>query len=129
MSEVGEVKGRYRLARLRPVNSHIRTWRLIFILCMLALFLPSVSMGISGLLQDSHWWGIGVQPSTAAQGAWKVIWSDRGLSTDYNILVGDQILKADGRIPTSSVEINQANELEIRSPGAISTHSVRWHSP
>src|SRR5579871_2846451 len=62
-------------------------------------------------------------------GAWQVTWSDRGLSNGLNIQVGDQILRADGQPPHSIDEINQANELEILSQGATSTHVVRWQAP
>ena len=121
----------YLLAQPRRQNLalHVRARRLQLILLAVLLYLPAAIFSIMTLISSSHTWGLNVQPLSNASGAWLVTWSDRGLSTDFNIQVGDQILKADGAIPQSGDEINQANELEILSRGASIPHMVRWQAP
>jgi signal transduction histidine kinase len=120
----------YILARPRQhLAVRVRARRMQLILLATLLYIPAVAVSIITLVSGNHWWGVIVQPLNNASGAWQVTWSDRGLSTDVNIQVGDQVLQADGRPPQTGDEINQANELEILSRGAATAHTVRWQAP
>jgi signal transduction histidine kinase len=102
---------------------------MLYILLAILLYIPAAVISITALISGTHWWGLSAQPLKNASGAWQVTWSDRGLSTDVGIQVGDQILTADGHVPTSEDEINQANALQIRSPGATTARTVQWQAP
>jgi signal transduction histidine kinase len=121
----------YVLAQPRRQNLafHVRARRTQLILLAVLLYIPAVVISITALLNGNHWWGLSVEPIGNSSGAWQVTWSDRGLSTDFNIQVGDQILTADGKIPQNANEINQATALKIRSPGAATARMVRWQAP
>jgi signal transduction histidine kinase len=120
----------YVLARPRQhLAVHVRARRMQLILLAVLFYIPALVISITTLVSSNHWWGVIAQPLNNASGAWQVTWSDRGLSTDSNIQVGDQILQAGGRPPQNEDEINQANELEILSPGAARAHMVRWQAP
>ncbi len=121
----------YILAQPRHQNLalHVRARRLQLILLAILLYLPAAIISAGALISGNHTWGLNVQPLHNAAEAWQVTWSDRGLSTDFNIQVGDQILLADGVVPRTGDQINQANELEILSRGATSAHMVRWQAP
>ncbi len=121
----------YILARPRRQKPalHVRARRMLFILLAALLYIPAVVVSVTTLISGEHWWGIGAQPNGNLPGAWQVTWSDRGLSSSFNIEVGDQILAADGHPPQSEDEINQADELEIFSSGATAAHPVRWRAP
>lgn len=95
-----------RPLRQRPAG-HVRARRMLFIFVAVLLYLPAVSISILALISGGHWWGLGAQPTGDQTGAWLVTWSDRGLSTDYNIQAGDKILTVDGHVPQSQDVINQ----------------------
>ncbi len=121
----------YTLAQPRrqhlALHVRARRWQLIFLAVL--LYIPAVAISIITLISGSHWWGLSAQPTNSSSRAWLVTWSDRGLSTDFDIQVGDQILTADGNIPTSEDQINQANELKILSRNAAAPHMVGWKMP
>ena len=121
----------YVLARPRSQNLavYVRARRIQLILLAILLYLPSVIISTSALISGAHSWGLDAQPLNNASGAWQVTWSDRGLSGDFNIQAGDQILQVDGHTPSNQGEINQANELEILPRGATTAHIVRWQAP
>lgn len=121
----------YTLAQPRRENlsMHVRARRMQLIFLAVVLYLPAVIISVSALISSTHTWGLNARPLNNASGAWQVTWSDRGLSTDLNIQVGDQILQADGNIPHSEDEINRANELEILPKGATIAHMARWRAP
>lgn len=120
----------YVLAQPRQdLAVHVRARRMQLILLAILIYIPAVVISIITLVSSDHWWGIIVQPPSSPSGAWQVTWSDRGLSADFNIQVGDQILQADGRPPQNEDEINQANDLEILPRGGTTAHTVRWQAP
>ncbi|HEY7347876.1 MAG TPA: GAF domain-containing sensor histidine kinase [Ktedonobacterales bacterium] len=121
----------YTLAQPRRQHptAHVRARRTLFILLAVLLYLPAVTVSIMALISSNHWWGLGAQPMNNASGAWQITWSDRGLSSDFNIQAGDQILAADGQPPQNENQINQTSELTIFSPGDAKAHTVRWSAP
>jgi signal transduction histidine kinase len=129
MRDIQEVH--YVLAQPRRQHPalHVRARRWQFITLAVLLYIPAAIVSLSTLISGSHWWGLVVQPTKNASGAWLVTWSDRGLSTDYNIQTGDLILKANGYVPQSSDEINQADTLEVRSSQATTPHMIQWQAP
>src|SRR5579885_651143 len=97
----------YTLARPQQhLAVHVRARRMQLILLAALLYIPAVVISIMTLVSGNHWWGVIVQPLNNESGAWQVTWSDRGLSTDVNIQVGDQILQADGQTPRNADAIN-----------------------
>ncbi len=120
----------YVLARPRRQKPalHVRARRMQLIFLMVLLYIPAVVVSLMTLISGSHWWGVSAQPLNNGSGAWRVTWSDRGLSADFDIQAGDEILMADGRHPRSVDEINKANELEIFSP-ETGVRPVRWQAP
>jgi signal transduction histidine kinase len=121
----------YTLARLRRQRPavHVRARRVLVIMVAMALYLPAVGISILALISGSHWWGVDARPTGEQTGAWVVTWSDRGLSTDYNIQAGDKILAVDGHIPQSQDEINQATTLQVLSPEQSTSRMVAWKAP
>ena len=121
----------YTLARPRRPRPavHVRARRVLVIMLAILLYLPAVGLSILALISGDHWWGLDAQPAGDQTGAWLVTWSDRGLSADYNIQVGDKILAVDGHPPQSQDEINQATTLQILSPEAPSSHMIVWKAP
>src|SRR5579883_2097098 len=121
---------RYILARPRPQRqaSHVRARRWLFILAAVVLYLPSVGISIAATISGDHYWGLdAVQIGDTS--TWRVTWSDRGLSSGYNIQPGDQVLQADGQAPQSVQQINQATKLEILRLGQIQPELITWQAP
>ena len=114
--------------RQRPAVP-VRARRVLVIMLAMVLYLPAVGISILALISGGHWWGVDAQPTGDQTGAWLVTWSDRGLSTDYNIQVGDKILTVDGHLPQSQDEINQAATLQILSPANLTPRMVVWKAP
>ena len=122
---------RYTLARpwRQRQASHVRARRLIFILVAILLYLLAVGISLAALVSGSHYWGINATQASCPNEAWCVTWSDRGLSNDYNIQVGDQILMSDGHAPQSVDEINHANTLQILPSGSYPPRLIQWQPP
>jgi signal transduction histidine kinase len=102
---------------------------MLAIMAVMVLYLPAVGISILALISGSHWWGVDAQPTNDQTGAWIITWSDRGLSTDYNIQAGDKILSVDGHTPQSQDEINQATALQVFSPENPTPRTIVWKAP
>ncbi len=114
--------------RQAPPTS-VRVRRLAVIGLALACYIAALTLSVQVFLAGGHWWGVDVQPLKSHPGEWQVTWSDIGLSKDYNLLVGDIILRADGRVPQNADEINHATTLEVLSSGQNTPYTVTWSVP
>lgn len=121
---------RYTLARpsRQRQASHVRARRMVFIVAAILLYLPAVGISIAALISGNHYWGLDATRINTS-GAWLVTWSDRGLSNDYNIQVGDQILKANGNTPQNLDEINYANTLQTLPADSKTPRLIQWQPP
>ncbi len=130
MSESATREIRYRLASRPPrVSTRARSQRLFLIVLIILLFLLGMGMSVNALMSNGHWWGLDAKPTSSPSGAWQVTWSDRGLSSDHDIQVGDQILSVDGNPPLSEDEINQATQLVILPRGVAKAYTIQWQAP
>ncbi len=121
---------RYILTRPRPQRqaSHVRARRRLLIFLAILLYLPAVGISITAIISGNHEWGLDATP-IGNSGTWLVTWSDRGLSSDYNIQAGDQILQVNGQIPQSLEQINLATTLKIQRSGQTQPDTITWQAP
>lgn len=120
----------YTLASPRqPPAAGARLRRLALVSLALACYIAALALSVQVFLAGGHWWGVDAQPLKDRPGVWQITWSDNGISKDYNILVGDEILSADGHAPQSADEINRATTLVVLSPGQKTPHTIIWSVP
>jgi len=117
---------------LRPkdqrATSNVRSRRVTFIVLATVLYGLALVISIRDRVAQDHWWGIAVHPVGIHQ-IWSVTWVDSGLGSDYQLIVGDQILQTDGQLPQSSDQINRANTLEVRDSKSDHIRTISWQPP
>lgn len=116
----------YRLATpQRPrTSSTIRRRRLLVIVAVVALYIPSLWLSISMIVSGQHYWGLHGQ---FVGNTWQVRWD--GTSAISPLSPGDTVLTVDGLPPRDEAQINRANDLFVRSPGDKVPHIIRWQAP
>jgi|GEM_PF-1176186 len=118
----------FRLRRQRTA-SHVRSRRMALIGLAILLYSLALAISIMARISQEHWWGLGVQPTSTSAETWQITWTDSGLASDYQLGLGDQILSVDGHPPQSEDEINRANTLQVRTPDATNSRTIRWQAP